>query len=124
MKCNYYKFNFLIGVVVTSCLFASCYYDKEEVLYPSSNVDCVTLNATFTSKVKPIIQAKCATSGCHNASSAAAGVILESHSQISSKAARIKQRAVIERTMPIGFSLTDTERNTLQCWIDAGAPNN
>ena len=54
----------------TLIFLVSCYYDKEELLYPSSAVDCNAVNATFTS-VKLIIAAKCATAGCHNAASSA-----------------------------------------------------
>lgn len=113
----------LCGVAGIVGVISGCYYDKEELLYPGSVVNCNTINAHFTD-VKPIIQAKCATTGCHNAASAAGNTVLETYDQISSKAARINQRALIDRTMPPSPPLTTTDIGILKCWINSGAPNN
>ena len=97
-----------------------CYYDKEELLYPSETVDCNSVNATFTS-VKPIIATKCATAGCHNSASAAGGAVLETYDQVKAKADRINQRAIVEKTMPPGTALTSEETAILKCWIPASS---
>ena len=100
-----------------------CYYDKEELLYPLSTVDCNNVNATFIS-VKPVIAAKCASAGCHNAASAAGGAVLETYDQVKAKADRIKQRAIIDKTMPSDKPLSANEMAALKCWLSSGAPNN
>ena len=100
-----------------------CYYDKADLLYPDSTVDCSVVSATF-SKVQPIITGKCNTSGCHNAGGAAGGTVLETYDQIKAKAGRINQRAIVEKTMPPGTSLSSEEIAILKCWISSGTPNN
>jgi uncharacterized membrane protein len=104
-------------------LFQGCYYDKEDLLYPSTTVDCNTINAKFTD-VKPVILSKCANAGCHNSSSAAGGVVLETYAQISSKKDRVMQRAIREKTMPPAAALTVSEINSITCWINSGGLNN
>lgn len=112
-------------IIVTAILVISgCYYDNEALLYPGGTVDCTTVNAKFSVDVKPIIQAKCNTAGCHNAASVAGGVVLETHAQVAAKAARINQRCVVEKSMPPGGPLTPGEIAILKCWIDSGSPNN
>jgi uncharacterized membrane protein len=100
-----------------------CYYDKEEELYGLPNIDCSTIEAKFNADIKPLIQTKCAISGCHDAS-ASGGIIFSDYASIQTRAARIRQRAVVERTMPKTGSLTQTEINKLRCWIEGGTPNN
>ena len=118
MKREYY-----LIISITMILLVSCYYDKEELLYPSTAIDCTSVNATFTS-VKSIIASKCATAGCHNAASSAGGAVLETYDQIKAKADRINQRAVIDKTMPSDKPLSANEMAALKCWLNAGAPNN
>jgi len=115
-----------VGLITLTVLSLSgCYYDKEETLYhKSGTVDCTTIKATFSNDVAPIISSKCATSGCHDAASAAGGTTLTNYAQISGKADRINQRCIVDKTMPPGSPLTPTEVGILQCWISSGAPNN
>ncbi len=103
----------------------SCYYDKEELLYPGSTaaVDCSTVPATFSANVLPIVSANCATSGCHDAT-ASGGLTFQNHSQISGAQARINARALIEKTMPPSGPLQPSEINAIKCWLESGAPNN
>jgi len=101
----------------------SCTYDKEELLNPPKLNACDTLDATFT-KVKSIITTKCSSSRCHGAAAAKGGTILETYDQIKAKADRIKQRAITEKTMPPSAPLSTNDIAVLQCWFDAGMPNN
>ncbi len=109
---------FLALILITGLSYCS----KKET--PSTTqVDCATVNAKFSTDIAPLIQSKCATAGCHN-NSAAGGTILLNYAQISSKSARINQRAIIQKDMPQGGSLTTLEIDKLKCWIESGAPNN
>jgi uncharacterized membrane protein len=114
-----------IAAALSILFVTGCYYDKEELLYPGSgNINCSGVVPSYTADVRPLLQTKCNTSGCHNAASGAGSVVLETHTQVASKKARINQRCVIEKTMPPTGPLTPSELKTLKCWIDAGAPNN
>lgn len=116
---------FTIGIF-SMLVLGGCYYDKEEILYPGSTtpVDCTTVQSGFAADVQPLIISKCAIPGCHDASGASGGVILQSHAQMSGKKDRINTRAVVDKTMPPTGPLTPAEAAKIKCWIDAGAPNN
>lgn len=115
----------VVLMMVTAAIMQSCYYDKEELLYPGANtpVDCTTVNARFAANVQPLINAKCATSGCHDGT-ASGGLILQNHAQISGVKERVNARVVVEKTMPPSGPLQPAEINTIKCWIESGAPNN
>ncbi len=120
-----YKTGLFFSIIIVAALVQSCYYDKEELLYPGSNamVDCSTITAKFGVNVQPLVASKCATSGCHDAT-ASGGLVLESYAQISSAKERINARAVVERTMPSSAPLQPSEINIIKCWIESGAPDN
>ena len=114
----------LVFCLLMAVLLTGCFYDKEEELYGGVNVDCNNISAKFGADIAPLIQTKCAISGCHNAAGAQGGQVFESYNQVKAAAGRIRQRAVVEKTMPKNGSLTALEIGKLKCWIDAGAPNN
>ena len=104
-------------------MFTGCYYDKDELLNPPSNVDCNAISAKYAD-VAPIISQKCAGAGCHDAATAAGGTILENYDQVKSRSSRINQRVIVEKTMPPGMALTPSEIAIIRCWISSGMPNN
>jgi uncharacterized membrane protein len=116
-----------IILLSSTCLvqLQGCYYDNEELLY-GATASCDSVQAGFSVDVSPIVSTKCAIAGCHNAATGAGSAVLTNHAEISAKAARIKDRAVVQKSMPpSGFpALTDAELNKLRCWIESGAPNN
>lgn len=120
MKSFRLSFALFVGLQICS---QSCYYDNEQKLYHLTAVNCSTVSAKFTSDVMPIINLSCATPSCHN-SAGAGGVILQNYDQVKAKIDRINQRVLISKTMPPSGALTPAEINILQCWINAGAPNN
>lgn len=124
MKIKLTMKSFFLVVIAVSAI-QSCYYDKEELLYPGSNaaVDCATVNAKFGADVLPLITSKCATPGCHDAT-ASGGVIFQNYAQINGVKDRINARAVVEKTMPAAAPLQPSEANIIKCWIESGAPNN
>ena len=121
------KIKYLISCLLYAFIFIiqGCYNNKEEILYPGSfiPVDCNTVPAKFAADVLPLITAKCAIPGCHDAT-ASGGAVFQNYTQISSKKDRIYTRAVIERSMPAAGALLPAEINKLKCWIDGGALNN
>ncbi|MEO7456635.1 MAG: urate hydroxylase PuuD [Gemmatimonadaceae bacterium] len=77
-------------------------------------------------EARHIIDRRCA--ACHSATPsdltfgpAPAGVMFDTPEQIRSHAARIRERAVVTRTMPLGnkTNMTDAERDVLRRWLAA-----
>ena len=87
-------------------------------------VNCTGVASAFAANVLPIIQSTCATNAtCHGAGSANGPGPLLTYSQISGFAGSIKT-AVANGTMPKTGTLTTAEKNSIICWVNAGAPNN
>lgn len=79
---------------------------------------------SFSAEILPIIQSRCATSGCHVAGGNAP-TVFASHAQISASAAAIKARTQAKTMPPSGSpQLTDGQIQLIADWVDAGAPNN
>ena len=85
-------------------------------------------NASFA-QVNRILHARCVT--CHSAAPdhptapvAAAGVAFDTPREIQSWSARIHERTVTTRTMPLAnlTNMTEQERATIARWFEAGAP--
>jgi uncharacterized membrane protein len=114
------KYLFILGMML---IFSSCYYDKAELLYGVTPVDCNVINAKFSTDINPLIQTKCSIAGCHN-SSAAGGLVLLNYTQVKSSIGLIQQRCLVNKDMPPGNPLTKTEMDKLRCWIQAGVQNN
>ena len=112
----------LACVAFIALLASGCYYDKEELLYPGGS-NCNGAANKF-SQVNPIIQTKCAFStSCHATGTSNIGGPLTTYDQIKNKAASIKLQ-VQTGLMPQTGSLTAAEKQSIICWVEAGAPNN
>jgi uncharacterized membrane protein len=114
----------ILLVSIISLFIVSCAYNKDELPQPNSGISGgsgggTAPTVTYTSHAKAILDAKCA--GCHNASSPQGGVPLVTYSNCFSKRTRIEARAIIQGTMPNNGSLPQTEKDTLQMWINQGA---
>ena len=104
----------LVAVVAASC-------NKKENL---DDVDCGKVNAKFAANVKPIIDAKCATSGCHNANSSNGD--FTNYAGVKAKAddGSIKKRVLAQKNMPPSNPLSFDELKKIKCWLASGAQNN
>jgi hypothetical protein len=85
--------------------------------------NCTGAAIQFSANVLPIIQASCTASGCHNAGSVNGPGELSTHAQISAAKTQIRA-AVLSGSMPKTGTLTSAQKNSIICWIDAGAANN
>lgn len=112
----------IIVIVVLGLNLSACYYDKEETLYPNKFV-IDTSSVSYSAKVKPIMDTKCATSGCHDASGAGS-VKLTTYAEVFAKKDRVKVRAIDQKDMPTAGPLSSSEISILQRWLDQGAQNN
>jgi hypothetical protein len=99
----------------------TCKKEKETV--NAYAPDCTGDPKSFAKDVSPVISSSCAKAGCHASGSANGPGALTSHAQISAAKTAIRS-AVIEGRMPKDKTLTEGEKNSIICWIDAGAENN
>ena len=121
--------------IFISLLFA-CTYDQYEVPQPapagpapadttnSAMTRCDSLNVTYTLTVKPIMDASCTTSGCHSAGSGNGDYTTYAGLKAKVDNGSFKQRVLEDKNMPPGGPLSAETLEKLQCWLDAGAPNN
>ena|ERR1019366_274406 len=107
---------------------ASCYYDKEDKLYAAyyANKTCDTVNVTYAASIVPILNARCATSGCHTAGGAANGNF-DTYAGVKAKVdnGSLVNRTLVLMNMPsTGTPLTSCELSKIKKWVQIGAPNN
>lgn len=76
-----------------------------------------TAGALFT-LVKTLVQEKCVS--CHNNSFASGGMNLLTDCSIITNQVRIKVRAVDQGNMPPGRPLSQTDKDKITAWINAG----
>ncbi|MEN9549150.1 MAG: hypothetical protein RIR12_1741 [Bacteroidota bacterium] len=115
---------YILGITIfyTACYVTAC--SKNNDGGGTITVDCSTVtNKAFAADVSPIIQSSCATVGCHASGSANGVGALTNYTEIFTHRSRIRT-AIANGSMPQGGSLSTTQKNTIICWIDNGAPNN
>jgi hypothetical protein len=116
-------------ILLSLSLFNSCYYDKEDYLYPVRNNypdgNCDTINVTYKLTIKPIIDNNCIS--CHGSGSAfnfedydPFNLYLQSNSQ--KLIANINYTS--SQPMPPSGKLNDCYIKQIEIWIQAGHPNN
>lgn len=110
---------------------SSCYYDNEEELYGGTPTPaCDTATTTFQAVVKPIIDANCATAGCHTDVTKAGNFSLQGYANVKTKIddgtliGSIKWEPGYSR-MPQGRTqLPECEILKIETWKNKGAQNN
>jgi hypothetical protein len=91
---------------------------------PPPTSSCASVPAKFSTDISTIIQNSCAiSSGCHGNGSINGPGPLTTFNQIKNAAASIKSEVVSKR-MPLGGSLTNSQIQSISCWVDNGALNN
>ncbi len=89
-----------------------------------TTLDCSTVtNKAFNAHVNPIVQSTCAIVSCHAAGSANGPGALTTYAQIFAARTAIRS-AVAAGTMPKSGVLSTSQKNSILCWVDSGAPNN
>jgi mono/diheme cytochrome c family protein len=119
-----------IILVICIALLATqgCYYDKEEILYPSA---CDTTAVTYAQTVKPMINAYCLS--CHGTSSyntLGGAMNLDGYTNLIKQVQNgqllksIKHEAGASPMPKNQQQLSDCNIAKIQRWINATAPNN
>jgi len=110
-------------VVFCALLFlVSCTKDQ------NSNFDCTGLTPHYTADIKPILNASCAKSGCHDAFTHQNGVDLSSYGNASDVSRSSSFLGTIEHKsgynpMPQGANkLSNDKIQLLSCWVANGSP--
>jgi hypothetical protein len=122
MKRAFYTMSLLFAGVV---FIGGCTYDKEELLNPPNNNQnpCSTVPASFNANILPLVITKCRIPGCHDAT-ASGGHFFQTYDDVFAAKDMIRQRVVIEKSMPPTGPLPQADIDKLKCWIENGAPNN
>lgn len=93
--------------LLTTITVSSC--KKEQDYTPN----CNGAAKTYTLEAKPAIQSNCVS--CHSN--------YGSYNSVKNDASAIRS-AIANGSMPKGKSMSDSDKDNVLCWIDAGAPNN
>ena len=113
----------LITVIMLCVIISSCSSDKDDAV-SIPDLTCDDVVSTYAGSVKGLIETRCAAgASCHGTGSFNGPGALTSYQQIKDAANRIRP-AVHSGLMPKGSTLTEREKKSITCWIDAGAPNN
>lgn len=123
----------LLPLIIAIVALAGCYNDKADELYPSPSTGgggtgCDTANVTFALSVKPILDAKCATAGCHDAATQGGGYNFSSYAGAKAAAPRMIGAINWETgysAMPKGMNKLDAcEIAKITKWVNGGALDN
>jgi hypothetical protein len=104
----------------------SCYYDKEEILYPQTA--CDTSAVTYSSSVVPVLLSNC--TSCHGGSTPSGGISLTTYASVKTQVDNGKLWGAVSQAsgfspMPKNASILNTcSLAKIKKWINAGAPNN
>lgn len=123
---NMYRITGIFLLLIITAL-SSCYYDKEETLYPVKAA-CDTLNVTYSAKIAPVMSGSC--NACHSTAIASGGVITDNHAALKTIADNGRLMGAI--THATGFSpmpkggnkLSDCVITQMGIWVNQGSPNN
>jgi hypothetical protein len=92
--------------------------------HPEPETDCSKINAAYAASIKPLVEANCLSSGCHNSNSTNGDfTTYEGLKSVADKGA-LKARIVDQKNMPPGKSLSQDDINKVKCWLESGSPNN
>ncbi|MEQ1554755.1 MAG: hypothetical protein ABL929_11280 [Ferruginibacter sp.] len=119
----------LIAIVFIVGSLHSCYYDKADLLYGSTNGGCdTTATVSYSAKVVPLLTTQCYS--CHTGAGAGGGIIMGNYTADKAIAVNGKLYGTINYSsgfspMPKGVAKMDVcSIAAIKKWIDAGSPNN
>lgn len=105
---------------------SGCYWDNEEELYGTDPANCDTTGIRYSVEIKAILQNNC--SSCHTAAgSTYSGISYETYDQFRTVALNGKLLDRINNQsapMPQTGLMSVCNRQKIEAWVKAGAPNN
>lgn len=105
---------FLICITIINCCKKNEY----------KNIDCSKINASYANDIKPIIDANCVSSGCHDPASANGNYTTYEGVVARVNNGTLEKRVLINKDMPKSSPLSIEDRKKIKCWINNGAPKN
>jgi hypothetical protein len=120
----------IFGILILMILIGSCYYDKEELLYPVDLNSCDTSNVSYSSGVSPLLSQYCLM--CHGANytTSGGGVNLNDYANVKTYVDNGKLMGSIKHEtgfspMPKGGGMmNDCIIAIFESWITKGSLNN
>jgi len=112
----------LLLVVCLTFFFAACSKD------PDTNIDCTGLTPTYNADIKPILDASCAISGCHDAITQQNGYDFSNYESAKAGSQGGRFLGAIQHksdfvAMPYNLpKLSDDKIQQLTCWVETGSP--
>jgi uncharacterized membrane protein len=127
---------FLFIVLFASCssFLTACYYDKADIIYPSTGGvvgNCDTANITYANQVVQVLNTHCNT--CHSSAAAASiggGINLSTYTSVKTYATSgsllnsILQNGKASPMPKNASKLDNCSITKIQTWINKGALNN
>ncbi|MFN8256268.1 MAG: hypothetical protein U0W24_11295 [Bacteroidales bacterium] len=121
----------IFTVLLPMALLSSCFYDKEELLYMTTDLNCDTSDVTYNQTIAPIISTYCLS--CHGNSVAAINgknIKLENYSDLKVQVDNGNFRGTVfhengypEMPKDAGI-LNNCNLTKIDIWLIAGAPDN
>lgn len=125
---NTVLFILIIGIMIT--ILAAC--SKKETPPAGGGgaggggartFSCAGITPKFAADVQPIINSLCATnSSCHASGSTNSGGAFTNYTQISGRKSNIRT-AILSGIMPQSGTISQSQINSIICWIDNGGLN-
>ncbi len=123
----------IITILSLTLLFfiTACYYDKKDLIYPQTTVNCDTTTVGFNAAILPILQTNC--NNCHSSQSAAssgANIVLDNYNAVkihvnnSSLLNSILQNGKASAMPKNSVKMDACSINKVTAWINKGALNN
>jgi len=112
-------------------LLSSCYWDKEELLYPVTEEACDSTNVTYSGQVSVIISTNCL--ACHSSSvytTTGGGINLDGYNNLITYVNNGRLQGTINHEtgyspMPKnGGKLNNCNITVIETWINSGSSNN
>ena len=133
MKAHPYKVQsvyIILIILLISMTLTSCFYDKADMVYPTSVTTCDTTNVTYTVQIVSILNAQC--NNCHGsaANSIGGGIYLNTYTALTpylndgSLLNSILQNGKASAMPKNGAKLDNCSILKIQSWINKGALNN
>lgn len=124
------KINYFILVFLLAGGLASCYYDKEELLYGNNSASCSAAAGTvsYAQQVAPLLSAQCYS--CHSGGSPSGNILMGNYNADKAIGQNGKLYGSINHVsgyapMPEGApKMNACQVATIKKWIDQGTPDN
>jgi hypothetical protein len=114
-------FSVLTFVALLTFIVASCTKENAETKYKKVVAFCDTV--TYNKSIKPIILTNCAVPACHDTVANGHGDF-RTFGGLQPFLPQFDNRVLIVRDMPQGGFLKPEDLSVIECWSNAGHPNN